>query len=607
MLIDLVKAIIAGVIGLTVLSAPAAAEKRQVRALLMGIKTYDRLPKAQQLELPPNDVAGIAAAIEKLDSTAVISVPAVKLSLEAMRRDWELHLGNLRDGETSFFWFSGHGTEIEGRSYLLPADVDPAKLAGVSALNNAAISIQKMLAEFQERVRGRNIVGVFVIDACRDTLMVPAGSVADPAAGNATSVNPSRPAEPRGGLVLSHPPPDTIVLFSAASRQVAVEKLNAGDRAKTSVYTRNLLELLEPGAHGIDVLKVPVEHLAKTLRWNVYQTSLEASPSRTQTPAYIDEMLKHRNLFGWDVAPAPPAEPKVAPKRQAAARIAGGQISRSLGLAAIIKDCDVCPELVEVPTGAFHIGSAPAPRRDRPVEPSEHPRMQITLAHRFAMGRFEVSRGEWLACQTSQDPKFKCAEFVRLTETGKSLRKPITDVTWSDTQRYVTWLNQLLSSKGHGRLAKYDLPSEAEWEYAARAGSTGAYSFGDDAADLCRHGNGADASLKTLLWPNWICKDGHGRETAQIDSYIPNAFGLHNMHGNVWEWTADCWAPTHDEIDTAGKARGAGAGCATRTVRGGSWRSGPWSLRSARRIGYAATHARGTLGFRVKLDLDDAK
>src|SRR5262249_26223233 len=142
-----------------------------------------------------------------------------------------------------------------------------------------------------------------------------------------------------------------------------------------------------------------------------------------------------------------------------------------------------------------------------------------------------------------------CHSLVDPSEPGRLLRKPITDVSWQDTQVYIRWLNDLVRSNGE-KFARYRLPSEAEWEYAARAGSQSDYSFGDDVSDLCRHGNGADASLKTLLWSNTLCTDGHGRETAQIDSYIPNAFGLHNMHGNVWEWTADCWADNHTGIDT---------------------------------------------------------
>ena len=125
----------------------------------------------------------------------------------------------------------------------------------------------------------------------------------------------------------------------------------------------------------------------------------------------------------------------------------------------------------------------------------------------------------------------------------------------------------------------YRLPSESEWEYAARAGSVTKDTLGNDESRLCRHGNHADAST-SFSWRNTGCSDGVGERTTVLGSYEINAFGLHDMHGNVWEWVEDCWNDSYYRAPTQGEAWTSGD-CATRVLRGGSWYVKPRILRSA--------------------------
>ena len=167
-------------------------------------------------------------------------------------------------------------------------------------------------------------------------------------------------------------------------------------------------------------------------------------------------------------------------------------------------------------------------------------------------------------------------------------------VSWNDAQAYVGWLNE---RTGGG----WRLPSEAEWEYAARAGSETLYHFGDNASRLCDYGNVMD----TTKFPNgnqWSesrveCEDGAAYPT-RVGSYRPNALGLHDMHGNVWEWTEDCWNEGYAGAPTDGSAWDSGD-CSRRVFRGGSWNNSPSYLRAAYRFRITTVSHGDTNGFRV--------
>lgn len=234
-------------------------------------------------------------------------------------------------------------------------------------------------------------------------------------------------------------------------------------------------------------------------------------------------------------------------------------------------ECTRCPTMIVVPAGKLPKGrSAEEKERQKAAEPSR----DITIASNFAVGKFEVTFQEWKACIDARG----CQRSPDDQGWGGSNR-PVINVSWDDAQQYVTWLS--------ARTGKtYRLLTEAEWEYAARAGSETAFSWGDDI------GTG-NASC-------WGCGgewDGQKiNRTAPVGTFAANAFGLYDMHGNVGEWVQDCANNNGAPMNAAGKNEN---NCDVRVVRGGSWNSIPDYLRSVSRTGVAADIRNTTRGFRV--------
>src|SRR5262249_928105 len=172
---------------------------------------------------------------------------------------------------------------------------------------------------------------------------------------------------------------------------------------------------------------------------------------------------------------------------------------------------------------------------------------------------------------------------------------PAVCINWHDAREYVAWLRRRT-----GRA--YRLPTEAEWEYAARAGTHTRYSFGDEGTALCAHGRFADVGTP-FPW-----RDGCGSDAAgpiPVGQLKPNPWGIFDMHGNAWEWVEDCWTPDASEIPADGSAFSPSANCTERVIRGGSWANGPLMLRSAARRGMNAEFRENHFGFRVALSLGD--
>ncbi|MEE4302100.1 MAG: SUMF1/EgtB/PvdO family nonheme iron enzyme [Pseudomonadales bacterium] len=243
------------------------------------------------------------------------------------------------------------------------------------------------------------------------------------------------------------------------------------------------------------------------------------------------------------------------------------------------------PELVVVPAGSFRMGCVSGLR----CAPDELPVRQVRIPRAFAVGVYEV---------TFEDYDRFTAETGRVRSGDERWgrgRHPAINVSWEEAQAYLAWLS---AETG----ARYRLPTEAEWEYVARAGSETPWFFGTDATQLCAHGNGADA-LTAYERRNDTCNDGVGRRTAEAGSYRANAFGLHDTLGNLWEWVEDCYAGSYETAPADGSAREVDGTCPTRTLRGGGLNSGPDELRTANRERNSPTLSLYYIGFRVVREL----
>jgi len=237
-----------------------------------------------------------------------------------------------------------------------------------------------------------------------------------------------------------------------------------------------------------------------------------------------------------------------------------------------IKDCPECPEMVVLPGGSFLMGSPPDSDPDpfsneRPKaigSPDEKPQHRVQIQS-FAIGKYEVTQQQWYAVMGNNPSQNK----------GRTL--PVEQVSWDDVQQFIEKLNQKAGQK-------YRLPSEAEWEYAARAGTTTEWSHGNDESKL---GNYAWYSANSA------------RQPQEVGQKRPNAFGLYDMHGNVWEWTQDCWHDNYAGAPTDGSAWTTGCTNRNGVLRGGSWDSGPANLRSAIRVRGIPGIRGGIIGFRL--------
>ena len=261
--------------------------------------------------------------------------------------------------------------------------------------------------------------------------------------------------------------------------------------------------------------------------------------------------------------------------RQVVRRWTGGEVFR---------DCPDCPQMVVVPAGRFRMGCVSGQNCDD----DEKPVHDVRIGSAFALSVYEVTFAEWDACVSDGG----CGGYRPDDEGWGRGRRPAVNVSWTDALRYVSWLSRKTGEA-------YRLPSESEWEYAARAGSTTKYHFGNDESVLCRYGNHADADASTDYYlRNEACSDGIAKGTAPVGSYVPNAFGLHDMHGNVWEWTEDCWHASYAGAPADGSAWVSG-NLGQRVLRGGFWGDAPRNLRAAIRNRFPISLRGNAIGFRV--------
>jgi formylglycine-generating enzyme required for sulfatase activity len=282
----------------------------------------------------------------------------------------------------------------------------------------------------------------------------------------------------------------------------------------------------------------------------------------------------------------------------------------------VFRDCPDCPEMVVVPGGRFVMGSPPeeklwAATRGATAESvsDEAPQHAVTLRS-FAIGRYDVTRGQYAAfvretgypagdgCGPNGEKGIK-DPGVTWREPGfaQTDRDPVVCVSWRDAQAYLDWLNRKAGRGGAaGGKGRYRLPSEAEWEYAARGGTTTRFWWGNDEAGAATHAwHGVRAGRPPLA-------GNSGGRTHPVGAMPANPFGLYDMAGNVWQWTADCYAETYAAAPADGSPAESGPTC-LRVDRGGSWLYAAWLLRSATRERNPPDFRDSIMGFRVARSL----
>ena len=290
------------------------------------------------------------------------------------------------------------------------------------------------------------------------------------------------------------------------------------------------------------------------------QTEAERSankPPVTLTATETSEAQKGQSEFDRVIEEA---------RIEAGKRLLESTILHSPGVT--FQDCDFCPEMVVIPAGSFQMGAKSSFFSSAKPSGDELPQHRVSIQP-FAIGKFEITQEQWKAVMGNNPSRF----------IGSL--SPVEQVSWDDAQEFTKKLSEVTGQK-------YRLPSEAEWEYAARARTETEFSFGDSAKD---HENFS------------FSKKNSGGKTNQVGMKKPNSFGLHDMHGNVLEWTQDCWKPSYSGAPADGSANFPNRENCRKVLRGGSWQTNPDFLRSAQRIKFPPDARFDDLGLRVVREL----
>jgi formylglycine-generating enzyme required for sulfatase activity len=380
---------------------------------------------------------------------------------------------------------------------------------------------------------GKTRINLVFLDSCRD---------------NPFSVGTKSATR---GLIKEEPPSGTWIAYATQYGRTADD--NPGSR--NGVFTGQLLQ-------HIGTPNITVEQMFKLVAAGV----VSATSNREKQQEPWPEGFLYGDFYFSKVLSS--AQGIQSPAWQGKPAIQSNGNSRS---DKIIKDCDVCPELVVLPRGSFMMGS-PETEPGRLV--NEGPVHQVMIDYDLAVGRFEVTQGQWRQIMGSNPSQFQdCGEDC-----------PVEKVSWNEVQAYIRKLNER-SGKS------FRLLSEAEWEYAARAGTTTSFSVGSVVEVHQANFDGSESYNGRSIRQT-------RENTQQVGGFEPNAFGLYDMHGNVWELVQDLYHHDYGGAPTNGSAWESGEQ-KDRVLRGGSWSSAPKSLRSAGRSRAAPDSRSGLTGFRV--------
>ena len=627
------------------LVAPPSALAAGRVALVVGNGAYTH---ASRLPNPANDASDMAAALGRLGFEVTIARDAGRAALNEALRAFTRRSAT---ADVALVFYAGHAMEMDGVNYLLPVD---ARVERDTDVRYETVTLDDVLAS----TSGAGL-RVVILDACRNnplarsmqrtvsTRSVSNGSLGDlnedllgdetlvaySAAAGTTADDGEGRNSPYTAALLAHleEPVEIGLLF----RRVREGVLTAtSGRQRPHEYQSLLREHYlsvsgggepavvagEPaGPAGAAAAASPTTAVAGSSsavlaqQETVFWQSIVNSTNRSDFEAYLARWpagvyapLARTRLTGLRTSADPPRSNSPSSSDPPDSPVA----SRS-----VFRDCPDCPEMVVIPAGEFLMGS---PVSEGGRWDDEGPQHRVTVRS-FALGRFEVTRGEYEAfvsaaghpdgdrCWTDdgrgnwewrwrnsaswRDPKFRQGD-----------NHPVVCVSWEDAQSYVAWLRRETGER-------YRLASEAEWEYSARAGRSTSRYWGDSSSGQCVHANGGDLSLRRRyrrvegFGSPASCGDGTVH-TAPVGSYEANAFGLFDMLGNVREFVEDCWHANYDGAPRDGAAWTRGGDCGRRVLRGGSWSDIPRILRSAGRRRSTTGHRVSGTGFRVARTLD---
>jgi formylglycine-generating enzyme required for sulfatase activity len=544
-------------LGITVISAmlthSAMAQQTAARvALIIGNANY---PDASSpLSTTIKDVRTLADEFRRSDFDVDLKE---NIGKEDMQRAIDAFTGKIRSGMSGLFYFSGYGIQVARQTYLLPVN---AQVWTEAEVRRDGISVDALLAEMHRKGAKVKIV---VLDAARRNPFERRfrASAAGLAALDA----------PDGTLAMYSTAPGKLINESAGTNSLFVgeliKELRAPNLTAEEVFNHARVGVSR-ASNGEQVPWVASSLVDEFYFGRSRPVAAAPAPAPAPTPA---PPASPAPVAPTPVAPAPaPAPPKTATVAPAPAPIEPARTGSKPGdikSGDIFRDCPDCAELVVVPAGSFDMGSS--------LE-YENPSHRVTIAKPFAIGRREVTFEEWDRCVDDGGCKYRPDD----RDWGRGDR-PVINLSWLDAKAFLTWLSQKTGQT-------YRLPSEAEWEYAARGGTNTPYWWGRDIGS--RQANCRE------------CNTGEAQKTMPAGSYKANPYGLYDTSGNAAEWVEDCWNDNYKGAPSNGSAWGVGQ-CRLRVLRGGAFDSQSKYLRSMSRFRYDLDVRYLANGFRVLREL----
>jgi formylglycine-generating enzyme required for sulfatase activity len=493
--------------------------------------------QAAPLRNPPNDVREMESALTAIGFKVQKVLNANQNQMKRAVRDF----GALAQGaEVAFLYYSGHGTQASGENYLLPIGATIDKEADYEVEAVSANALMRQIAGARPKA------AIVVLDACRD----------NPYASAAKSTSK--------GLTRMDAPTGTMIAFATSPNNTASDEGH---------YARALAARLKtPGAELIDVFRDTTSDVRRLTQGKQEPRISEMSISdRIYLAGPPQGLGSTPPVQVASIRPEPVVIPPQQPEPARPAPSTSGQT---------IKDCTDCPQMVVIPAGSFQMGSTTGDADEKPVH-------NVNVKG-FALGKYEVTRGQFAAFVAASGHNAGNSCYVltgdkwadtpdrnwRNPGSAQTDNDPVACVNWEDVQAYVRWLTQKTGQT-------YRLPSEAEWEYACRGGANQTYCGSDSVDSVAVYGRKS------------------GDKTQPVGGKQANAWGLHDMSGNVCEWTQDCWNDNYSGAPSDGNAWTTGT-CGQRVVRGGSWSSFASNTRAASRNRVDAAYRDSDgLGFRL--------